>query len=157
MSYQVEVMQLEPQQIVSITSHTYVQDLGTQIETNLSTLKAYVANQGGERAGAPLGIYHGAITSDANGPIEVCWPVRGKFAPSGDVVVRELSGGPAVQVIARGDQCDFPAILGAYDAAVDWIHNNGRETAEPPREVWVSKPGEEMEMRIVWPFKKGEK
>jgi hypothetical protein len=43
--------------------------------------------------------------------------------------------------------------LGAYDAAIDWIHNNGWEAAEPPREVWVSKPGEETEMRIIWPFR----
>jgi effector-binding domain-containing protein len=155
MSYQGEEIVLDSQQIVSITSHVYVQDLGKRIETNLSTLKAYVSNQGGEMVGPPLGIYHGGITSEANGPIEVCWPVKGKFTPSGDVVVRELSGGPAVQVVARGDQCDFPAILGAYDAAIDWIHNNGRETADPPREVWVSAPGEELEMRIIWLFREG--
>lgn len=154
MSYQGEEIVLDPQQIVSITSHTYVQDLEKRIETNLSTLKTYVSSQGGEVVGAPLGIYHGGITSEANGPIEVCWPVKGNFAPSGDVVVRELSGGPAVQVVTKGDQCDFPAILGAYDAAIDWIHNNGWETAEPPREVWISKAGEEMEMRIIWPYRK---
>jgi DNA-binding transcriptional MerR regulator len=153
MSYRSEEIVLDPQQIVSITSHTYVEDLEKRIKANLSALKTFVSSQGGEIVGAPLGIYHGGITSEANGPIEVCWPVIGKFTPSGDVVVRELSGGPAVQVVAKGDQCDFPAILGAYDAAVDWIHNNGWETTDPPREVWVSKPGEEMEMRIIWPFR----
>jgi DNA-binding transcriptional MerR regulator len=154
MSYRSEEIVLDPQQIVSITSHTYVEDLEKRIKANLSALKTFVSSQGGEIVGAPLGIYHGGITSEANGPIEVCWPVIGKFTPSGDVVVRELSGGPAVQVVAKGDQCDFPAILGAYDAAFDWIHNNGWEPADSPREVWVSAPGEELEMHIIWPFRK---
>jgi DNA-binding transcriptional MerR regulator len=153
MSFEVEITELDPQQIVSITSHTYVQDLDDCIKTTLSALKAYVSNQGGEHDGAPLGIYHGTITGDADGPIEVCLPVKGKFVPSGDVVVRELPGGPATQVLVTGDRCDFPAILGAYDVAIDWIHKNGCDTAGPPREVWVSKPGEDVKMLIVWPFR----
>jgi DNA-binding transcriptional MerR regulator len=153
MSFQAELVQLEPQQIVSITGHTYVRDLGERIERSLRALRRFVSSQGGEEVGAPLGIYHGTITEEANGPIEVCLPVTGMFSPSGDVVVRELPGGPAVQVAATGGQCDFPEILVAYDVAIDRIHKNGWETAGPPREVWTNKLGEEEKMLIVWPFR----
>lgn len=152
MSYKAEEMQLDAQQIVSITSHVYVHELDVRIKEDLNALQVLAAKQEGEIVGPPLGIYHGSISDESNGPIEVCLPLEGKIAPSGNAVVRELSGGRSVKVVARGEQCDFPAILGAYDAAVDWIQNKGFDMAEPPREIWASKPGDQVEMHIIWPF-----
>ena len=153
MPYQVEEIQLDTQQIISITSHVHVQDLDKRIRADLNALRTFVAKQEGEIVGPPFGIYHGTITNESDGPIEVCIPVRHTFVPSGDVVVRELTGGVGVKVVARADQCDFPAILGAYDAAVDWIHGRGFEMAGSPREVWASKRGEDVEMHIIWLYK----
>lgn len=153
MSYAVEKIQLDTQQVVSITNHVHVQDLGERIKTNINTLRAFIAKQEGEIVGPPFGIYHGTITNESDGPIEVCIPVRHKFVPSGEVVVREAAGGKAIKVVAREAQCEFPAILGAYDAAVDWIHGRGFEMAGSPREVWASKPGEDVEMHIIWLYK----
>ena len=150
MPFQSERVEIGAQQIVSIMRHTYVQRLDKTIRKELEELREFVAKQRGEISGAPLGIYHGSITEESNGPIEICLPANGTFTPTGDIVVRELSGGASVRVIARGSQCVFPAILGAYDAAVDWIQGNGFEMIEPPREVWASKVGEELEMHIVW-------
>ena len=52
-----------------------------------------------------------------------------------------------------GAQTNFPAILGAYDAAVDRINKNGDAMAEPPREIWQSASGNNAKMEIVWLFK----
>jgi DNA-binding transcriptional MerR regulator len=153
MSFTVEQKTVPSQLVVSITSRTLVAELDACIRHNLTTLRNFVQAQGGELAGAPLGIYHGAINEEGDGPIEVCWPVKGAFTPSGEVVVRELMGGETAVVNITNDQCQFPAILGAYDAAYDWIQTHGHEIAESPREVWLSRPDEELHMQIVWPYR----
>ena len=156
MSFTVEQKTVPSQLVVSITSRTLVAGLDACIRHNLATLRNFVEAQGGELAGAPLGIYHGAINEEGDGPIEVCWPVKGAFTPSGEVVVRELMGGETAVVNITNDQCQFPAILGAYDAAYDWIQTHGHEIAESPREVWLSSPDEEMHMQIVWPYRQSD-
>ena len=102
-----------------------------------------------------FGIFHGAINEPDDGPIEICIPVDGNLKAEGDVQVKQLQGGSAACVVMIGTQTDFPAILGAYDAAADWIQKNGYQMADSPREVWHSGPGsgEEPKMEIVWLFK----
>lgn len=101
----------------------------------------------------PFGIYHGAINEQEDGPLEVCLPVSGQVVAKNGVEVKSLPGGSAACVTMLGAQCDFPAILGAYDTAADWIQKNGYQMTEPPREVWHSSPGADAMMEIVWLFK----
>ena len=101
----------------------------------------------------PFGIFHGAINEQEDGPLEICLPVNGQVEGKGNVQVKSLQGGDAACVMTIGSQTDFPTILGAYDAAADWIQKNGYQMAEPPREIWHSGPGEEPKMEIVWLFK----
>jgi effector-binding domain-containing protein len=111
-------------------------------------------DQGIEAAASPFGIFHGAINEQEDGPLEICLPVNGHVTGKGNVQVKELPGGEAACVMTVGAQTDFPAILGAYDAAADWIQKNGYSMAEPPREVWHNNnPGEELRMEIVWLYK----
>ena len=153
MLFTAEDQVLEPQLVVTITQRTLVNGLDECIRTSLEQLKQFVQAQGGELNGSPLGIYHGTINEEENGPIEVCWPVQGTFTPSGNVALRELAGGKAAVVNAHGDQCMFPTILGAYDAAYDWIQSHGHEMAGSPREIWLTTPGDDNQMQIVWPYK----
>jgi len=136
MPFEVEVRDVPQTQVVSITQQITVEALSRYIKGSLGRLGEFVQAQGGETAGAPLGIFHGPVTQTDDGPMEVCFPVRGSFTAEGDVVVKELPGGRAATVTAVGEQCDFPAILGAYDTAFDWITRNGFVPAGPPREVW---------------------
>jgi effector-binding domain-containing protein len=51
-----------------------------------------------------------------------------------------------------GKQCDFPEILGAYDAVARWAREQGREFTSPPREIYLHGPGEAMRFEIAWPL-----
>ena len=150
MSFTAQQIMLEPQMVATITRRPLVNELDEAIRTALTQLQQVVEAQGGELCGAPLGIYHRQINEEENGPIEICWPVRGNLTPQGEVALRMLAGGTAVCVNAHGDDCNFPAILGAYDAAYDWIKANGHNMAEPPREIWFTAPGADAHMQIVW-------
>jgi DNA-binding transcriptional MerR regulator len=153
MSLEVNVKSIAPQQVLSVTHHIKVNKLDETIRKSVDTLQALLKEQNVAASASPFGIFHGAINEQEDGPIEICLPVNGQVKGTGDVQVKQLQGGDAACVMTVGAQTDFPSILGAYDAAADWIQKNGYAMAEPPREVWHSGPGEEAKMEIVWLFK----
>ena len=100
-----------------------------------------------ERGAVPFTIYHGRVNEEEDGPVEVCLSCA-----DGD---RHL---PAVEVaftIAAGADCDFPAILGAYDAVARWAHENGRKLGGPPRELYLDGRLERTRMEVAWPLRGG--
>jgi DNA-binding transcriptional MerR regulator len=153
MTLEVNVKKIPAQQVISLTRHVKVPKLDATITESVSALRTLLQKQNANAKDAPFGIFHGAINEQEDGPIEICLPVDGNLKAEGDVQVKQLQGGNAACVMMVGAQTDFPAILGAYDAAADWIQKNGYQMAESPREVWHNGPGENAKMEIVWLFK----
>ena len=153
MSLEVNVKSIAQQQVLSVTHHIKVNKLDETIRTSVDSMYAMLKEQKVEASAPPFGIFHGAINEQEDGPLEICLPVNGQVKGKSTVQVKQLQGGDAACVMTLGAQTDFPAILGAYDAAADWINKNGYAMAEPPREIWHSGPGEEPKMEIVWLFK----
>ena len=153
MSLEVQVKKIESQRVLSVTHHVKVDQLNATIHDALDQLFGMVGDQKEEPAGNPFGIYHGAINDQEDGPIEICLPVTAKIKAAGDVKVKQLEGGNAASVVMTGAQCDFPAILGGYDATADWIQKNGYQMAESPREIWHHEQGPDAKMEVVWLFK----
>lgn len=155
MTLPVESRELAPQQVVCITGHVLVKDIDPFIRQSLGRLMAFVEQQDGRIVGAPLGIYHGQINEQDDGPLEVCFPAAGAFTATGDIQIRELPGGPAAVVSIRDEYLHFPLILQAYDAAHDWIAANGYQMAEAPREVWHTTVEDGGPWEIVWRYEAG--
>lgn len=153
MSLEVVVKDIPTQQIISITRRHTADGLGKQQEKDIGELISLANNSGIQTTGAPFGIYHGPVSEQEDGPVETCVAITGKVETKGDIVARQLMGGKAACVVILGDQCHYPELLGAYDAAVDWIQKNGYEMIEPPREVWYTGPGPDAKWEIVWLFK----
>ena len=153
MSLEVEVREIPTQQIISISRHHKVDGLSKQIQTDCGTLFSLANDLGARTLGAPFGIYHGPVNEQEDGPVETCLAVDGRVESRDNIEVKQLQGGQAACVVITGDQCHYPELLGAYDAAADWIQKNGFETAGPPREVWYTEPGPDAKWEIVWLFK----
>jgi len=153
MSFEVNVKKIPTLRVLSITYHVKVDKLNATLHKALDLLFGMVAEQNEEPAGDPFGIYHGTVNEQDDGPVEVCLPVSATVKPKGEVQVKQLQGGDAACAMMLGPQCDFPAILGGYDATVDWIQKNGYQTAEPPREVWYNEQGSDAKMEVVWLFR----
>lgn len=98
-------------------------------------------------SGPAFTLYHGAVNEEDEGPVEVCVPTE-----TGD---RTLPATEVAFTEAAGEQCDFPEILGAYDAVWSWAKANGREPDGPPREIYLSEPaaGEDTRMEIALPLR----
>jgi DNA-binding transcriptional MerR regulator len=153
MALEVTVRTVAAQPIISITKRVKVEQLSQHIGDSLKSLYALIETQDGSAAGPPLGIYHGAINHEDDGPIEVCVPVERAPNVSGEVATRELPAGKLASVMMTGDQCEFPAILKGYDLAFDWVGKQGYQATEAPREIWHSQPGENARMEIAVPFR----
>jgi DNA-binding transcriptional MerR regulator len=101
---------------------------------------------GGEPSPTPsFVLYHGAVNEEEDGPIEVCVPRQAgdKRLPAGEVAFTQVSGA----------QCEFPEILGAYEAVYRWVGEQGRTTDGPAREIYLSAPGEELRLEIAVPLR----
>jgi DNA-binding transcriptional MerR regulator len=99
----------------------------------------------GPGGAAPFVLYHGPVNEDEDGPVEVCVPKPdgGHVLPAGEVAVTGI----------RGGHCEFPEILGAYEAVYRWAREHGREPDGPPREIYVNAPGEELQLEIALPLR----
>jgi DNA-binding transcriptional MerR regulator len=153
MSLEVNVRAIPAQQIISIIRHHKVEGLSKQIDHDIGALFALANDYAARPAGVPFGIYHGPVNEQEDGPVETCLAVEGKVEGRGNIEVKQLDGGKGACVTIHGEQCHYPELLGAYDAAADWIQKNGYETAGPPRELWYTGPGPDAKWEIVWLFK----
>jgi DNA-binding transcriptional MerR regulator len=153
MPFEVSVNQFKPQRVTCIEARVKVDRLNAFIQRSLETLQTYVEGQGATLVGSPVGIYHGQINQEEDGPIQVCWEVEGDIQPSDDIRVEELPGGSFASAEAIGPDCDFPAILEAYDSVCQWIANQGYQMIGSPREIWHSLQEPEGHIQVAWQFK----
>ena len=95
-------------------------------------------------AGAPFTLYHGCSKAGEQ-VVEVCLPT-----PGGD---NELPEQELAFTVARGRECDYPQILGAYDAVVAFAAAAGRGVGGAARETYLTDPdATEPQMEVAFPL-----
>jgi DNA-binding transcriptional MerR regulator len=145
----------EPEQaIISITERVFVGRLAEHLRGTLQELREFAAGRGLEERGHPFGYFHGMVSEQDDGPLQVCLPVSREIESTERVRSATLPAGRAAYVDAVGEAADYPAILHAYDAVYDWITGNGYEIAGSPRETWRHRfPMQGTpDMEISWKF-----
>jgi len=136
--YEVLTKRVRETAYVSRSKHVLVRDLESFISAAFDEL-------GRSEDGPPFVLYHGPVNAEDDGPVEVCVPkTEGQHhLPAGEVAFTEISG----------SQCEFPEILGAYEAIYRWAKEKGREPDGPPREIYVSAPDAELRIEIALPLR----
>lgn len=137
--FDVEVKQVLAQRYVSKTAHVRIDGLERFITGAIDDLVADGVD------GPPFCVFHGRVNETDDGPVEVGVPRTG-----GE---HELPAGEVAFVAVGDESAAFPAILGAYDAIARWAHENGRDFAGSPREVYLSRPGEPVRWEVAWPLR----
>jgi len=145
----------EPEQpIVSITERVFVGQLPEHLRTTVEELREVAARRDLRETGCPFGFFHGLVSEQDDGPLQVCLPVD-REGESGDRLrSMTLPAGRAACVDVVGEAACYPAILQAYDAIYDWITTNGYEIEGSPRETWrhTFPPQGPLDMEISWKF-----
>ena len=136
--FEIGTKRVDAQRYVSRSRRVRVPDLEPFIRQTIEEL-------GPSMTGAPFTLFHGQVNETADGPVEVCVPRE-----DGD---KTLPAGEVAFTVVEGDQCEFPEILGAYDAVALWTNEHGRELDGSCREIYLSKEGETPRMEIAFPLR----
>jgi DNA-binding transcriptional MerR regulator len=136
--YDVLTKQVPEQPYVSRTKHVLVPELESFIVHTFRELGRDAATEPG------FVLYHGAVNVEEDGPVEVCVPTGegDKRLPAGEIAFTEIGG----------EQCQFPQILGAYEAVYRWAKESGREASGPAREIYLRGPGPDEQLQIAVPL-----
>jgi DNA-binding transcriptional MerR regulator len=122
--------------------------LTEQRHVTADALPAFIQEAGGRQhqalsqVGGPfaptLVIYHGDVTEDSDGPVEVCSPLPTDLAPTLPLPSRvEPAHREAFTRITKA-QVRYPDILSEYDAVESWVAQNGETVTGAPREVYFT-------------------
>ena len=131
-----------------------VEGLSDFIGEAVDRITAHLETSGASVAGPLRVIYHGMVTEDSDGPVEVAVPFTGSVADADGLRVRRDPGGTeAFTALTRGE-AEFPQVLGAYDSLGRWIDDSDLHRAGSPAEVYLTPRDvapDEPHMEVVWP------
>jgi DNA-binding transcriptional MerR regulator len=120
-------------------------------------IEAHLAGCGATATGPLRVIYHGMVTEDGDGPVEVAVPFTGTVPAVDDLRVRrQAAGSEACTALSRRD-AEFPHVLAAYDAVGRWIDDEGLRRAGSPAEVYLTSreaagtAPDAVHLEVVWP------
>jgi DNA-binding transcriptional MerR regulator len=135
--YDVRERDVPEQVVLSLQRHVLVPELPEWIQS-AGTRLLNVADAHGGIAGPMFVIYHGEVSEDSDGPVEVCVPVRADVRNGSDVNVRREP--PHREAYVRITKADvaYPQILSAYQAVEQWIRRQERPSAGSPREIYFA-------------------
>jgi DNA-binding transcriptional MerR regulator len=134
--YEVHTRQIPDQQVLTMSRHVRQPELEAFLMEAMSGLPSMLEGTTAKTDWHCFAIYHGVVSADSDGPVEVCLPFEGNIeAPSGTQVRIEPAHQEAFTTITLA-QCVFPGILEAYDAVRTFIDKNAMEPIGSPREVY---------------------
>jgi DNA-binding transcriptional MerR regulator len=155
--YDVEVRDVPELKLLTAERRLTVAELSDFIGAARREIVEALAAEEASAAGPVRVIYHGMVTEDSDGPVEVAVPFTGSVEPVGDLRVRlQAPRREAVTGLTR-DRAEFPGILGAYDAVARWADAAGLERTGSPAEVYLtdrSAPDDgRTHVEVAWPVR----
>jgi DNA-binding transcriptional MerR regulator len=143
--------------LLSAERRLTVEDLPDFIADAAERIAGHLAASGATATGPVRVIYHGMVTEDSDGPVEVAVPFTGTVAAVDDLRVRRQGGGTEAWTALTRGEADCPRILGAYDALGRWIDDAGLQRAGSPAEVYLTTrvaadaDPDRVHLEVVWP------
>ncbi|MCY9784308.1 MerR family transcriptional regulator [Nocardiopsis sp. EMB25] len=119
------------QPFVSRTVRTTAADLPLHVERAAAEL-AQRAGAAVDRSGPLVIVYHGEVSWESDGPVEVRVPVTGRSSADGV----EPAGAELFVDVPYGE-VQFPTILRAFDAVRDAATHHTRRPSGSPREIYL--------------------
>ncbi len=155
MEYEVKIRDTVSQPVVSVRGHTPTSGMPEFFQHAYADIFAVLGEAGVRPAGMPYSVYHDQEFKVEDVDFEVVVPVEEPVASSGRVAGSTAPGGPVAYTLHVGPYDD---IGGAYRALADWLQAHGHEMAGPPRECYLTSPGEtqnpaEYRTEVIWPIK----
>ena len=133
---EIHVRDVPDQVVLTEQRHVRVPELQTWLPAAMDRLVASAADRGGA-SGPAFVVYHGEVSEDSDGPVEVCVPVATSEGAADAPVRTEPAHREAYTTITKA-QVAYPQILSAYDAVAAWVQAEMRTITGSPREVYFA-------------------
>ncbi|NYI04117.1 MerR family transcriptional regulator [Allostreptomyces psammosilenae] len=147
------------QMVVSIQSHTDAAGLATTLRESSEALFAHLTAAGAPLSGPVLTLYHGLVSEDSEGPVEVCAPTTGPVQPAGRIAVRFEPAHREVYVRVAKRDCAYPSMVAVHDAVSAALAERGLRPGGPAREVtypnWATAAPDEHVADVAYPYRPG--
>lgn len=150
MPYDIEIREQPPQPVVAIRRQTVPDRIGETLTEILPRLCQFLEDRGIALAGPPFTRYH--TFSSTLVDLEAGFPVATPVEGDGDILLKELPGGPVAHTWHNGP---YDTLSEAHAAMHQWLNKKGFEIAAPPWEVyWSGEEGEgapRWRTEVIWP------
>jgi DNA-binding transcriptional MerR regulator len=126
---------LPEQLVLTEQRHVYLGQL-TWTKEATGRLEASAARCGGI-AGQRFVIFHGLVSADSDGPVEVCVPISCAPDDPEELAWRVEPAHQEVFIRVTKVHFEVPAILSVYDQLARWVSASGCRQIGSPREVYA--------------------
>lgn len=133
--FTVAVRETPERTVATITCNVVQADLVTTLISGVRQLREHLDAHGAVRTDQWWALYHGVVSPDSDGPLEVCVPFTGLVPPAGQIAIRIEAARTEAFTPISAEQCAYPRILHAYGAVTEWVRRHGEPTG-PPREIY---------------------
>jgi len=138
-AFEIRMREVPEQLVLTEQRHVRLDELAGWLRPALERLSGAARRYGGA-VGERFAVFHGEVSEDSDGPVEVCVPIGLAHEGSSEAAMRRAPAHREAYVRLTKAQFEFPQILSAYDAVEQWAGPNGLAVAGPPREVYLADP-----------------
>ncbi|HET9142579.1 MerR family transcriptional regulator [Actinophytocola sp.] len=160
-TYEVLVRAMPDRAVVSAIRHVHAAQAGDTLGALLARMRQAGPGLPG-LAGCPYTIYHGAVSDDSDGPVEIVRPMTDlptaeqAAATLGDIQAHLDPAHDEIAIRLTMAEAAWPAVFPALDAIQAHLTTIGRTPAGPPRQVliadWRTTPADQPACDLVIPL-----
>lgn len=152
---EVRVRNLPERKVLSAEGRLHVDDLDDFITDAQARIRSHLKASGVAADDRTRVHFHGMVTRDSDGPVEVTVAFEGRVEPVGELRVRvEPAMTEAYLPVSEAD-AGFPGILRVYDAIERWMDENNRWPVASPIELYPGTDGAFLD--VCYPLSETEK
>ncbi|MER6363012.1 MerR family transcriptional regulator [Kitasatospora sp. NPDC001527] len=134
--YEIAERDVPEQKVLFTRRHVTIADLPAFLGEASEQLLAHLRSTDACLSGPLFAIYHGVVSEDSDGPVEVCAPTANTVEPAGPIGVRiEPAHREAYTELTRAHP-GFAAMATVHDAVVAWLGEHGYARSASNREVY---------------------
>lgn len=135
MTYETQFVDLQSQHTAVVRGHVTTDEMKDFLGRAFGEVIGALEEQGLHVSGAPFGRY--TPTEDGAFDVEAGFPCSGVVRPTGRVEASELPGGRVARTLHKGA---YDGVGAAYQAALDWLTEEGHVTTGTPWESYLDGP-----------------
>ncbi|MFF2045719.1 MerR family transcriptional regulator [Kitasatospora sp. NPDC058170] len=156
--YEIAEREVPEQKVAFVQQHATADQLEGFLVSSTELLFAHLRAAGACLSGPVFAVYHGLVDQDGNGPVELCAPTDSPIGPAGRIGVRLEPAHREAFIELRKEQCAYPTLAGAFEAAASWLDDQGLRPSASAREVyypnWSGAAADEHVLDVAVPFQR---